>query len=260
MVAVRIFFVKFSVPRPLIGAEQADFVRDGFADELTERIGADVLDNAGDHIALALDRTDDRYFARTNTARSTALTALIPVLVLREAADESFIYLDNAAKLVNVLHECNADLVAHAPSGFVRAETHEPENLKGAHSFLAGQHQMNDAKPVPERLVRVLKDCPGNDRKPIARRTAGGTLGALPVPATRRQVIDCWITAARANHAVWPASGLQIGFARIFVGKHSLELSGRKLMDWLRLLCSGHDILPSMEGYCHSRMLMSSPG
>ena len=39
---VRIFFVQMLVANPLIGAEQADFVRDGFADKLDQSIGADV--------------------------------------------------------------------------------------------------------------------------------------------------------------------------------------------------------------------------
>jgi hypothetical protein len=55
---VRIFLVELIIAHPLVGTEQADFVRDGFADEFTKRIGANILDNAGDHIALALDRTD----------------------------------------------------------------------------------------------------------------------------------------------------------------------------------------------------------
>src|ERR1700730_14480132 len=157
---MRIFFIKFLVALPLIGAEQADFVRDGFADKLGERISADIFDDAGDHVALALDCTDDGRLARANAARSAALAPLVFVLVLRQPADESFVNLDNAAKLVNVLHQGNADLVAHAPSGLIGTEAHEPEYLKGAHSLLAGQHQVNDTKPVPDRLVVSLAHRP----------------------------------------------------------------------------------------------------
>src|ERR1700730_13957835 len=55
---VRIFLIEFYVAEPLIGAEQAYIVRDGFADKFNKRISADVLDNAGDHVTLALDRAD----------------------------------------------------------------------------------------------------------------------------------------------------------------------------------------------------------
>src|SRR5260221_11886612 len=94
---VRIFLVEFFVALPLIGAEQANFVRNGFAHEVTERIGADVLANARDHVALALDRSNDGNLARTNAASPAALAALVLGLVVLQPAAESFITLDNAA-------------------------------------------------------------------------------------------------------------------------------------------------------------------
>jgi hypothetical protein len=48
--AVRIFLAELSVPAPLIGAEQTDLVRDGFADEGGESGGLYVRDHTGDHI------------------------------------------------------------------------------------------------------------------------------------------------------------------------------------------------------------------
>ena len=77
---------EFPIADPLIGAEQANFMRDGFTDELDEHIGLDVLDNMRDHVAFALDRPDNWDFARTDTASPAALPALILVLVLRQAA------------------------------------------------------------------------------------------------------------------------------------------------------------------------------
>ena len=65
---VWIFLVELPVAFPLISAEQADLVRDGFADKFAERVGLNVLDHAGDHIALSFDRADDRRLARTNEA------------------------------------------------------------------------------------------------------------------------------------------------------------------------------------------------
>jgi hypothetical protein len=257
---VWIFLVELPVAFPLISAEQADLVRDGFADKFAERVGLNVLDHAGDHIALSFDRADDRRLARTDAASAAAFAPLVFVFVLRQATDESFVNLDNAAKLVDVLHEGNANLVAHAPRSFVGTEAHEAENLKGAHSFLTGEHEMNDAEPIAERLVRVLEDRPGDDREPIARRATRSALGALPVPATRRQVIDGRIATARANDALGPSSGLQVSLAGIFVREHSLELSGGKLMDRLWLPGSSHKTLPTMGGYSHTSGLMSSKG
>ena len=93
---VRIFLSKVLVADPLVGAEQADLVRDGFAHECGERIGADVLNDASHDIALAADSADDWRFAGANAAGPAAAAALVPMPVLGEAADESFINLDNA--------------------------------------------------------------------------------------------------------------------------------------------------------------------
>ena len=68
--AVRIFLAKTLVACPLIGAKQADFVGDGFADECGESIGCHVRDYAGDHIALAADSADDRSLVGTDAAGS----------------------------------------------------------------------------------------------------------------------------------------------------------------------------------------------
>ena len=107
---------------------------------------------------------------------------------------------------------------------------------------------MDDAKPVPERLICVLEDSPDQKRKTVAIR---GALMALPVPFARSEVIDRRVSATRAMDALRPAAGLQIGLASFFIREKPLELSGGKLMDRLRLLGSGHVTLPTMEGYCH---------
>ena len=87
-------------------------------------------------------------------------------------ADPRFVNLDNAAKLLFWLDQGGADFVAHGMSGFVGAEAENPLNLKGAHTLLAGQHQMHDAEPVAKRLVRVLKDRARDNGEPIALHPA----------------------------------------------------------------------------------------
>ena len=53
--------------------------------------------------------------------------------------------------------------MTHGPCGFVGSKTHEAHDLKRAHSFFAGQHEVDDAKPIAKRLIRVFKNCSGND-------------------------------------------------------------------------------------------------
>lgn len=166
------------------------------------------------------------------------------------AANISFVHFNNAAELFDILDKSGSYFVAHEPRGFIGAEAHVAHDLQCAHALLGSQHEVRDLEPVPQRLVRVLKDRIDHDRKPIAGRTSGGALGTLPVPLARRQVIDARIAAAGAAGAFRPSAGLQVGFTGVLIGEHRLELGGGKLVD--RLGASCHGTLPIVEGYCHA--------
>jgi hypothetical protein len=249
---VRIFLSKVFVAYPLVGTEQADLVRNCFMHEGFESGSADIPDNASNNVPLALDGADDRRLARSDATCSMAAASLILVSVFGEAADKRFVNLDNAAKLLDVLDQRSSDLVAHEPSGSVGAETEEPHDLKGANSLFAGQHQMRDAKPILEWLIRVLKDRSGKMGKTIARRSARRAFGALPVPLAGREIVDSGIAAARASNTLRPAPRNEIRLAGFLIGKHDVELGGGKLVDGLGLFRAGHDGSSlSVGGYCH---------
>jgi len=247
---VRIFLAEFVVSGPLISAKQADPVRHRFADEGGESGGIHVRDYARNHISLAADSADDWRFAGTDAACSTAAAAFIPMPVLRQAADESFIDLDNSAELINVFHQSYSDFMAHEPSGFIRTEAHITIKLQSAHSLLANEHEVDDAIPVTERLVRVLENSSSNNGEPIA---IGQACLALPMEGlVGRGIIEVWIAATRATDAIRPAARNEIRATRWLIGEQFLELGGRKLMDWLWLFCSGHEALLAMEGEWHA--------
>jgi hypothetical protein len=145
----RIFAAKVAIAASVIRAKQTDFVRNGLMHETFERRDIDVIDNARYDVALALDRADDNGFARANAAASAVRVAVFPMFVVLLAANESFVNLDHAAKLLNILDQRSSDLVAHEPRGFVRAKTHIAFDLQRAHAFFAGEHKMDDAKPLP---------------------------------------------------------------------------------------------------------------
>jgi hypothetical protein len=239
---MRIFLAKALVAGPLVGAEQADLMRDCFANERSQRIGADVVDHAGYHIALALNGADNGGLASQDATPTLLARPLVFVLIVAFAADESFVNLDNAAKLLDVLDQGCSDLVAHEPCGLVGTEAHVAHDLKRAHSLFTDQHQVRDLEPIAQWLVRVLEDRAGNVGKAIAVR---GTLFALPVPLAGRQVIDRRIATTRATDALGPPAGDQVGLASIFVAnrEHGIELSAGKLWDGLGLF-AGHDDFP----------------
>ncbi len=247
---VRKILSKAVITGPLIGAEQAHLVRYSFPYEFLKRAGLEVFDNAGDDVALAADSANDRRLAGTNAARAAALPALVPMLVFGESADERFIDLDNAAELANVHDHSRSDFVAHRPRCFIGTEAHETFHLKGRYAFLAGYHEMNNTKPIPQRFVRVFKDGSSNMREAVAGRATRSALGALPVPFARRKVVDRRVVTTRAMNAIRPTAGDQIGSAGIFVWEQVFELGYRKLLDRLGLLAA-HGFSLSVEGYCH---------
>jgi hypothetical protein len=102
--------------------------------------------------------------------------------------DESFINLNDAAKLFDVFDQGGSDFVTHKPRGFVRTEAHKAPNLQCAHALFAGEHQMGDPEPITERLIRVLEDGPGDMGKSIAGLRSA--LVALPVPGVAFQFRD----------------------------------------------------------------------
>jgi hypothetical protein len=135
--------------------------------------------------------------------------------------------------------------VAHGPGCFVGTKTHEAFHLKGRYAFLAGHNKVNDAVPVAERLVRVLKDCASNMRKAIA--SLRGALVALPSPRAIGQLVGVLRATTRAADAFWPAAPDKVGAACVFVGKHRFKFCYRKLLDGLGLLVA-HGFSLSIEG------------
>lgn len=133
------FGAKMLVSDPLVGAKQAYFVRDALADESGEGLGVNSLDDPRHNIALAAHGSGDWRLARADAARSAALPALVDMLVLGLAADESLIDLDDAQEFTKMLvPQASPDAVAHIPSGAVRAETHVTIDLERADAFFAG--------------------------------------------------------------------------------------------------------------------------
>jgi hypothetical protein len=236
--AMRVFTIEALVSGPLIGAKQADFMGDGFADERGESIGSDVRNYPRDHISLATNGTHDWRFARTYAACSSPSATFIPMPVFGQAADESFIDFDDSAELINILHESHADLVAHKPSGVIRTEAHVAIDLQSAHAFLARKHEMDHAEPLPQRLVRVLENRSGDVGKAVAVWCA---LFALPMPFARRKIVNSGVTATRAANALGPAARDQVSLASVFVWKRFLELGDGQLMNWLWLFAVRHD-------------------
>ena len=180
----RIFTIQLFVAGPIIGRQQADFVRDDFTHKVMRGLSSDVLQDTR-AITLPL-----RCTAPITGVLPEASPPVFPVFLSQcrqwSLPPRRFHQPRQCRQASLWLHHCGADFVRHIQRSFVRAKAHLPLDLQRANSLFAGGHQVHDLEPLPERLVRVLKDRPGNDRKPIAVRRA---FFALPVPFARRKVI-----------------------------------------------------------------------
>lgn len=222
-----------------VGAEQADAVGNSLVHKIVDNCSVNSENNASDNVALPLDRTD-YWRAESVVAAPFRSAFLIPMAVFVFAADIGFIHFNDATEFVGILfNESGTHFVAHQPSGLVRTEPHEAHDLQCAHSFFAGQHQVNDPKPVAERLVRILEDCSGNVREAIG--SLRRAVVALPAPCLALQFGNV-STAARAFDALGPATADQVGAASLFVGERALEIGGGELVD--RLGSAGHRNIP----------------
>jgi hypothetical protein len=152
------------------------------------------------------------------------------------AVDEGSIDLDNTAEFFDILNQGTLDLVAHFPSGFVGTKTHEPHNVQWARGFFAGQHQMDDPVPVPQRLFGVLKNRADKMRKAITGLSRAFV--TLPTPGAVLEFVRVFSATTRATNAIGPTPRHKISGASIFVRKHRLKLGGGELINRLWSLAS----------------------
>ena len=233
---VRILLLELAVSHPLIGDQQADVIGYGFIRKACQRFGFHVRNNSGHHIALPLNGADNNRLARSGSAR--AAVSIISMSVLGFASDKGFIDFDDTHELSEAtILQSNSDPVTHVPSCAVGAHADGPIDLQSAHALFAGQHHVNDAKPRPKRIVRVLENGSDKQREAIA---SGATVCALPMIGTARQRVCLDVAAAGARHAYRPTLFDQEVFAGVFRWKQLFKVVYRHLLDaW----CLRHGVL-----------------
>jgi hypothetical protein len=242
----------------IVGRQQANFVGNHLADERHSAFGVDVIEHAGNHVALPLHRANDCRLAGGLRA-GLAVVALVPVAILVLAADERFVHFHNAPKLHSRVNQRRAYFVAHGMGRLIAAEAQHALDLKGAHSLLTRKHQMGDAIPVTERLLGVLKNRPCEARKPITLRRAGS---ALPMEGlVAGGIVQVRIATAGAGDAARPAPRDQVAKTRLVIPdrKAVLELLRGHLRDWFRTIChGGYPSNLSVEGYYRQSQSLST--
>jgi hypothetical protein len=136
--------------------------------------------------------------------------------------------------------------MAHVPSRPVRAETHHPVDLQSADAFLTRQHEVDNAEPLAQRLICVLKDRPADMREAVVC-CRGGARVAEPIPFHRAVRLDVRIAATRTDDKLGPPMLSQIEAASIFVWEGRFPFPNRHLADSFWLFGSGHGGTPSRQ-------------
>jgi len=108
-------------------------------------------------------------------------------------------------------------------------------NLESRNAILAGDHHVEDAEPVSERLIRILEDGASYVGKAVGR--IGGARIALPAVFHRGNGADIDAAAAGAADNRGPAMAHQIVGAGILVGEGGFPFLDGHLVDAL----GGHD-------------------
>ena len=238
---VRRIALKRGVGRMGVGREQANLVRDGFADKFLQRELRGNRKSAGHNIALPLDGTNDGCLALVTAAGPATATVLVVAL----PADIGLVNLDDDHEFVEFLVlQSRADAVAHVPSRLVRAETHVAVDLPRADTLLAGQHEVDDLEPLPKIDIRIFEDGPDEVGEPIGAPLTA--IRAFPLEWHRLERINARAATARAVDALGPAIADQIAVTGFLIRKHPLKLTDGHLDDLLGLL-TGHDTSPHRQ-------------
>jgi hypothetical protein len=224
---VREIFLEFPIAGMFVSYDKADIFCNGLPNETIQSRGIGIANDAGDHIALALDRADNDELA----GYAGSGLFLVPMPVAVAPANIGFVNLNDAAKLSFRLNESGADFVAHGMRSAVGTEAHDALDLEGADTLFARQHQMHDTKPLPERLIRVLKDGAGDMREAIGGHASAFVAVPVIITAGQSERISA---AAWAFDAIGPAARNQVSFAGIFIRERRFELSDGHLMNWFR--------------------------
>ncbi len=236
---VRVLVTEFPIGRPLVRNQQTDLFGNRSANEARKCLGVDAVDNLGDHLPTALDRTSNRNLAVSRaptSAAASAGTALVDMSVLDLPTDKHLVHFHDAKQTAEVLVlQSDTDAVTHRPCGTVRTSADDTMDLQSGNALLASQHHVNDLEPSTKRIVGVLEDGADQYGEPIALRRA---LMALPMEWAAIERVDLFVITPGTANRFRPALVHQVGLAGVLTGEQLLKLTKGELMD--NFFGSGH--------------------
>lgn len=225
-----IFTPKVVIALVFVCGKQTNLVGHHFAHERSECDCVGIVDYPRNYVALALDCADHDSFTCSASSTHAATPTWAFVFVPGLAAHKGFVHFDVADQLLELLiTERSADLMAHEPRGLVGTESHVPHDLQCANPLLAGEHQVHDAEPLSQRLVRVFEDRIDQHGKTVAG--IWSAVIALPVKVFGAVRLGLKAAARTAYNAIGPAVVHQVLLAGVLVRKLLLEIRHTHLVD-----------------------------
>jgi hypothetical protein len=206
---VRISWLEPAITGMFVRSYQVNSIADSFANEVIQSSGIGILNYLADHISLPTNSSDDSDFPATLT--TSDMCFLIPVAIFVFAADKRFVYFDDTHKLaeIRIMHR-SAEPMAHIPSSGV-GRSDLPHDLIRAHAFLGIEYLPENLEPCSERIVRVLKYSPYQNRETIWLAMIRSAHLTSVMPRFESEDIHPLVAASRAlNLAIWPAALKQI--------------------------------------------------
>jgi hypothetical protein len=175
-----------------------------------------------------------------------AATAFPLMLVLGFTTNVGFVNFHIANHFAEFdISESGANLIAHKMGSFIGTETHDAVDLQSADAFLASEHHMHDAEPIPERLVGILEDRANQNGEAIAYTIRRAPI-AIPVKELA-MLMDVGIAATRAYNAFRPAILNQIRLASLFIREKLLEFGYIHLVGFFALLMAVSCMLEMLD-------------
>jgi len=201
------------VARPSIGTYRGtrlDGLFNGSHQAICRCVGYLAKPDAPDPFSIFLRDNDYQRFARCATS----------VLAWFLSANIGFIDLDHAREAVSTWPDHGpTQLVQPRPGCAVAPQAKNSLQADGVGSILLTRHMPDGSEPKLQRLLRILKDCPGRDRcLPTALRAL------VQAPADPRRFLTI---ASRTPKPLWPSQSRQVPTTRLLVAEALIEINER---------------------------------
>jgi hypothetical protein len=203
--------IETAISGPLVSDQQLRLVRDMLANKALKGIAINAASGTSNNIAAALDSADDWRLSGTNTASSLSLASLADMPVLRLAADECFVNLNDATERRVERFDLRgvAEPMEHEPRGLLR-DTKIASELRAGDALLVTSDQPDSDEPLPQWQLGIFENSTDLDGETLP------TVTAL-VSAIIREIVNFGAATVWAERTLRPTDRAEMPDAGLLV-------------------------------------------